>query len=170
MRIIVLALAFTPCVCIGQNASIAAGANSAQDASQIERLSLRVARAEFAASGVTDSSTTGLDPDLDASHKPVRPTRDDAHVRDLLMDLGARRFSTDSARPNSFHCRLNGLTRLVYLSAPSILGDSATVRILYLFEAPQSACHFFVEWKTFAFERRQGTWAYAGTRGAVVSS
>ena len=170
IRILVLALAFTPCVCMGQNASIQVGVNTTQDDSQIERLAMRVVRAEFTKRGVMDLTTVGLDPNVDASLKPLHAKRDGAQVQDLLAEVGGRRFSRDSVGPNSFHCRLNGLTRLVYLSPPTIMRDSATVRVLYNLKDPLRPCRFFDEAKTLSFARRGSTWVYTGIQGGVTSS
>lgn len=169
IRVLVLALALTPCVCMGQNASIQTDANAKQDNKQIERLAMRAVRGEFTKKGVTDWTTLGFDPDLDAELKPLHAKREVAHAQDLLTELGGRRFSSDSAGLNSFHCRLNGLTTLVYLSAPSVMGDSATVHVLYDFLSQSTACHFFIETTTLTFARRGGEWIYTGAQRRVVT-
>ncbi len=169
-RPFVLALAFTPCVCIGQTASIQAGVTTPQDGQQLERLAMRVVRGDFTKRGVTDFTTVGLDPNMDASLKPLHTRRSVAHVKDLVADLGGRSFSRDSVGPNSFYCRLTGLTKLVYLSTPTILRDSATIRILYNIKDQYSACRFFDESKTLSFARRGAAWVYTGIQGGVTSS
>jgi hypothetical protein len=166
--VLALALAFTPGICAAQNGSIQVGASGAQDVRQIERLALRVVRSEFTKRGVTDLTTVGWDPSVDASMNPLRVKRDIASVAAMLEELGGREFSSDSVAPNSFHCHLNGLSRLIYLSTPAITGDSATIRVLYNFKSQQSECHFFAESKTFSFARRGAAWVYTGIQGGVI--
>ena len=166
---LVLALAFTPRVAVSQNASIQVGANSTQDDRQIERLAMRVVRGEFTKRGATDLTTVGLDPDMDASLKPLHAKRDEAQVQGLLAEVGGRRFSRDSVRPNSPQCRLNSLTRLVYLSTPAITGDSATVRVLYNLKDQQRPCRFFDESKTLSFALRGKAWVFTGIQASATS-
>ena len=166
---VALLLAFAPHVGGGQSASMRSSASATQASRQVERLAIRAIHEEFAKRGVTDWATVGLDPDVDAALKPLSLKRDSAQVRELLTELDGRRFSRDSVAPNSFHCSPDGLTRLVYLSAPSVVDDSATVRVLDNLEDEHTKCRFFIESKTLSFTRRSGVWVYTG-QGAVIHS
>lgn len=162
-----LLLVFVPHIGSGQRASMQPGATATE---QIELLAMHVIHEELATRGVTDWNTVGFEPDVDPGLKPLSSKRDTAQVRELLTELGGRRFFRDSVAPNSFHCHPNGLTRLVYLSAPSVIDDSATVRVLYELEDEHTKCRFFIESKTLSFRRRSGAWVYTGLQGAVIYS
>lgn len=144
--------------------------SSQRDMKQLERVAMRVVRADLSHRGVTDWNNVGFDPDVDAHLKSTPTRRDSLYAQELVTELGGKRISTGSVRPNSSNCEVGTLTKIVYLNPPVIRGDNAAIQVTYAFKAMRRACRFYSESKTFAFVRRQGDWIYVGVKGKIIST